>query len=493
MEDKTVDKTFYYDIETLKNKKNEIKKVFFYRICGTGMGAAACLLKQAGFSVEGADSTFFPPMSHYLKSTGINCYSLKDDAKTLTPEFFKQFDLIVVGNVIPRAGEDAKKIEALGVPFCSFPAALGALVLCDQNVVGIAGTHGKTTTTYLAMQVFKKLGLDPGYLIGGVLDGAPSSYLGDGSFFFIESDEYDSAYFEKVSKFRMYTIDHLILTSLEYDHADIYDSVEEIKKEFRAIIPSVSKSILFNSDYPDAVDLMRTYRESAKSNYIYTYGMNDTSGPRIIEKQSESTRFELTLEDNLTHEFETSLVGEHNILNLSAIIFFAYRAGYSVKDIQAAISELSLVKRRQEVRGFYGESIVIDDFAHHPKAVKLTIDAMRSKYPNKKINVVLEAHSATARSSIFQKEFEEALSQADSLIMTKIHRPTTARSARDLDINAIISAHHLRGKEGVVVSELDGLIKELDKFKQKSDVVLILSNGTCLGLWQSDFVDKLQK
>ena len=212
------------DYSDLKKIQKDIKRVFFYRVCGTGMGAAACLLKEKGYEVEGGDTNFYPPMSTYLESTGIPLHKLEK----IDQEFLKSFDLIVVGNVVPNGSPDARLIEELGVNFSSFPTAIGALVLSDVNVIGIAGTHGKTTTTYFATQIFENLKADPGYLIGGVMVGRPSSKLGNGKYFFIESDEYDSAYFEKISKFRSYAIDNLILTSLEYDHADIFASVEAI-------------------------------------------------------------------------------------------------------------------------------------------------------------------------------------------------------------------------------------------------------------------------
>ena len=197
--------------QLIKNKQN-IKKIFMYRICGTGMGAAATLLKEKGFEVEGGDVSFAPPMSDYLNEMNIPLINLEK----VDQNYLSMFDLIIVGNAVPKMSEHAKKIEECGVPFASFPSSIGALVLNKENVVGIAGTHGKTTTTYLATQVFENLGVNCGYFIGGVIPGLPSARLGDGRYFFIESDEYDSSYFEKISKFRMYSIDHLILTSLEY-------------------------------------------------------------------------------------------------------------------------------------------------------------------------------------------------------------------------------------------------------------------------------------
>lgn len=474
------------DFTSLRNIKNDIKKVFFYRVCGTGMGAAACLLKEKGYAVEGGDINFYPPMSTYLESTGIPLHKLD----SVTPEFLKTFDLIVVGNVVPGNSDTARMIEDLGVKFASFPTAAGALVLADVNVVGIAGTHGKTTTTYLATQVFENLNANPGYLIGGVMEGRPSSVLGDGKYFFIESDEYDSAYFEKISKFRSYSIDNLILTSLEFDHADIFDSIEDIKAQFKAAIPKIEKKFIICSDYKAAMELVEEYKDSKREWILY--GDNSESGPKITSAQSEKTIFTVKYK-NQAYEFETDLIGKHNILNLTSVILYALSENFTYEQIKNAVKVLKMVKRRQEVRGSYKGSLIIDDFAHHPRAVELTLDAIITKYPNKKVHVVMEPNSATARSSIFQQEFEDSLSRASSVIFTKPTRPTSVKNAKDLDIYKITEHVRSTGRPASVVGDLNELMSEIEKCVGEDSVVLILSNGTCLGFWESDLVKGLKK
>jgi UDP-N-acetylmuramate: L-alanyl-gamma-D-glutamyl-meso-diaminopimelate ligase len=475
------------DYAGLKKIQKDVKRVFFYRVCGTGMGAAACLLKERGYEVEGGDSNFYPPMSTYLESTGIPLHRID---KT-TQEFLRSFDLIVVGNVVPNGGADAKIIEELGVKFVSFPTAIGALVLSEVNVIGIAGTHGKTTTTYIATQVFEKLKANPGYLIGGVMEGRPSSRLGSGKYFFIESDEYDSAYFEKISKFRSYSIDNLILTSLEFDHADIFDSVESIKDQFRAVIPQISKKFIVSSDYPAAVELFQEFSSENKEKWIL-YGENSEVGPKILEANQNGTSFQIRMNKEV-QTFQTNLIGKHNVLNLASVIIYALSEGFSKADIDVAIKDLEMVKRRQEVRGIYKGALVIDDFAHHPRAVDLTIDGIITKYPGKNIHVVMEPNSATARSAIFQKEFEQALTRAASVIFTKPTRPTSVKDVGDLDIYKIIEGVKKSGRAGSIVGNLEELMTEIEKLIGEKNVILILSNGTCLGLWESDFVKHLSK
>lgn len=475
------------DFNGLKKIQKDIKKIFFYRVCGTGMGAAACLLKEKGFDVQGGDTNFYPPMSTYLESTGIPLYKLDQ----ITQDFLKTFDLIVVGNVIPNGGPDAKMIEELGVKFCSFPTAIGALVLSDVNVIGIAGTHGKTTTTFLATQVFEKLGTNPGYLIGGVMEERPSSRLGSGNYFFIESDEYDSAYFEKISKFRSYSLDNLILTSLEFDHADIFGSVEDIKAQFRAAIPHIGKTFILSADYVASLELYNEFFDGDKNRWI-KYGEKSEVGPKILEANEKGTRFRLNFNKE-EYTFETNLIGRHNILNLSAVIIYALTEGFKKEQIAEAIKDLKMVKRRQEVRGSYKGALLIDDFAHHPRAVELTLDGIITKYPGKKVHVVMEPNSATARSAIFQQEFTDSLDRAASVIFTKPTRPTSVKNVGDLDIYKIIESVKSSGRPGSVVGNLDELMVEIEKIAKPENVILVLSNGTCLGLWESDFVKNLSK
>ena len=246
------------DEQALSGKAEQFQRIFFYRICGTGMAPAACLLKETGRYVAGFDRHFYPPLGPSLQNMDIECHG------EVTEALLRSFDLIVVGNVVPRESAEARMLEGVGVPLCSFPAALGALVLRDREVIGICGTHGKTTTTYFALQVFEALGESPGYLIGGVLQGRPSSRLGSGRFL-IEGDEYDSAYFHKVSKFRSYHLKSMILTSLEFDHADIFSSLEEIVKQFRPVIANLTHPLIYCEQYP-------AVRESAKGRKSLCYG-----------------------------------------------------------------------------------------------------------------------------------------------------------------------------------------------------------------------------
>lgn len=472
--------------EDLIAKRGQIKKVFFYRICGAGMGPAAVLVKQAGFEVHGADSAFYPPMSTFLESTGIPLFKLDQ----VDPEFLKQYDLIVVGNSVSGKAEGARMIEKTGIPFTSFPSALGSLVLKDKNVIGIAGTHGKTTTTYFMTKILENLGQTPGYLVGGIIEGRDPSKLGD-KYFVIESDEYDSAYFHKISKFRLYELKNMILTSLEFDHADIFASVEKIEDEFRAIIPSVKGKMIFNQEYPSAMKLFHEYKEKTPSQQWILYGLNSDHGPHNVENFENGSKFEVKWNGEMV-KINTNVVGGHNVLNLTSCILFLLAEGFTPAQVQKACENLEMVKRRQEVRGMYKGMVVVDDFAHHPRAITVTIDAIRSRFKNRKIITVFEPISATARSSFFQDEFRDSLALSDKVIIAKADLPTTALGGKDLDVDQLTK--EIGDKiPSACVMKLDGLRSKIDEMKEDNAVLLILSNRTCLGLWESNFVNELQK
>lgn len=468
--------------QELLSQKDNFTKVFFYRICGTGMGACACILKEAGFEVEGADQSFSPPMSTYLESTGIPCHKLEE----VNEEFLKQYDLIVVGNSVPRLSDHAKLIEECGVPFTSFPSVLGAYVLKEKNVIGIAGTHGKTTTTFFMTQLLENLGKKPGYFVGGIIDNRPPSTAGVDDFFIIESDEYDSAYFQKYSKFRLYELNDMILTSLEFDHADIYDSIEDIEKEFEAVFPKIDNYIIANDAYPSILKLNKKYPK----NKWMIYGEESKSGPHWKQMNENGCVFEVELDGNI-HEFETNIIGKHNILNITACLMLLNKYDFTPADLQQAVKDLSMVKRRQELRGKYKDAYVIDDFAHHPKAIYLTVDAIKTKYPNQELVTIFEPVSATARSDVFQKEFAESLQASDKVIIAQNPLPTTVKEQKNLNCEQLVEDISKYGITANNVTSLKDLRSTIDEFINPNSVLLILSNRTCLGLWESDFVNEI--
>jgi UDP-N-acetylmuramate: L-alanyl-gamma-D-glutamyl-meso-diaminopimelate ligase len=255
-------------------------------------------------------------------------------------------------------------------------------------------------------------------------------------------------------------------------------------------MPHISKTFIMSADYIASLELFNEFSDGNKNRWM-KYGEKSEIGPKILEANEFGSRFQLKFnKEDLT--FETNLIGRHNILNLSSVILYALTEGFKSQDIAHAIKNLQMVKRRQEVRGSYKGALIVDDFAHHPRAVELTLDGIITKYPKRKVHVIMEPNSATARSAIFQKEFTDSLNRAASVIFTKPTRPTSVKNVGDLDIYKIIDSVKQSGRPGSVVGNLSELMVEIEKIAGPENLILILSNGTCLGLWESEFVKQLK-
>lgn len=471
----------FWDASTIKANQAKLKKIFFFRICGMGMGTTATLFREAGFEVAGCDIAFYPPMGDYLKKVGVECISVEQT----TAEILKKYDLIVVGNSISANTKESQLIENCGVPFTSFPCILGELILKNKKVIGIAGTHGKTTTSYYLTQMLTLLGQDTGYLVGGVLTDREASHLGKSDYFVIESDEYDSSYFQKFSKFRLYHIKELILTALEYDHADIFPSVRDIEVQFEHIIPNIS-GMIYNSDYPSAEKMAAFFKKHHQKD-AFAYGLKSDKGPSKIETYKGMTKFVLQI-NGKEEVFETNIIGPQNILNLSGCILFCLKEKFELKAIKETLKNLKNVKRRQELRGKYNNLLVVDDFAHHPTAITLTLEGIKKTYPNMPIHVIFEAVTSTARSNAFQKEFAHSLSTVSSVLVANPKIPTNAKQFENMDYTLLTKDINAYGVFSEQYTELAPLRQKIDKLSQQDGVLLVLSNRTVLGLWESDFI-----
>lgn len=471
----------------LYQNKNNINKIFFYRVCGTGMGAGAYLLKEMGKDISGTDIAFYPPMSDFLEQAKIDLHEIDQ----VDQKFLQNFDLVVIGNVVPREGKyGAKIIEESGVDYCSLPDALRAMALEDlDHVIGVAGTHGKTTTSYFLVQLLEALGEDVGYLIGGVIEGRNSAHAGKSQYFVIEADEYDSAYFQKISKLRLYGLDHMILTSLEFDHGDIFENLNAIEEQFDCALQSMTKSLIINREYGSCVKLAEKHRDHFKK--CLRYGNKKEEGPNIIESKSTGTVFELKVNGEKI-EFHTNLVGEHNILNISSCILFAESVGFDLDKIKKAIVNLEMVKRRQEFRGYYKEAIVIDDFAHHPRAVEMTIESIKQKYHPRKVLAIFEPNSWTSRSPIFQNEFAVALAKASESIVVNPTKKSHLKDLGKIDCQQLCyDIQKNGGGKSLLAKTLNELVSLINQKADESQVLLIMSNGTCMGLWESKFISEI--
>jgi UDP-N-acetylmuramate: L-alanyl-gamma-D-glutamyl-meso-diaminopimelate ligase len=481
------------DLAGVESRRKNIKKVFFYRICGTGMGNVALLLRECGYEVSGGDSTFYPPMSDYLRREKIQLIDLKE----LTAESLKKYDLIVVGNVVGKNSPCAQLIESSGALYTSFPAALGGLVLSQRNVIGVSGTHGKTTTSYFLKQMLESCGERPGYLVGGVIDGEQSVGMGTSQDFIIESDEYDSAYFHKRSKFHYYCIDNLIMTSLEFDHADIFANLDEIVKEFATLLQGPFESIIYNDQYQALKDLVAqrvaeasTAGSASSKTALFPYGNAQSNGPKILKVSDKECEFSLMIKGK-SEKFATNVLGEQNVLNMSSAIFYLVHKGLPLEKIRESVRHLKMVKRRQEIVGKYRGAWVIDDFAHHPTAVKLTLEGIAQKFPGSVLNCVFAPASATARSQIFEKEFTESLKMCARVVLVRPPVDTTVKGSAT--INCVQMAQDLKNQFSVpatvatnlteIIEQIEAILSQATKRGEGDQVIAILSNSQVYGLW----------
>ncbi len=447
------------------------QRVHMLGICGTAMAALAGALKEMGHRVTGSDEHVYPPMSDQLAALGIPIL-----AGYRPGHIPADTELVVVGNVIREANPEAAEMRRRGLPYVSMAEAVHRFLIGAAESVVVAGTHGKTTTTALAAQTLTALGADPGMLVGGVARNFGGNFrLGGGGLFVIEGDEYDTAYFDKTPKFFKYHPHTLIFTSLEFDHADIYDDLEVIREHFRALIAGLPAGGALIACADD--EGVRGLLEAAPCT-VATYGESADAVCRLENWRAEGADgvFETVWWDE-RESWRIPLPGRYNALNAAAVLVMARLRGYAPAAIGEALRSFQGVKRRQEVRGEVDGITVIDDFAHHPTAVRLTIEAMRHKYAGRRLWAVFEPRSFTARSARFQTEFGPALEGADRVLLAPAFRSGGAESAQPLDTGAV--AEHI-GKQGgwaLAAGDTGEILACLLEESASGDVVLIMSNG----------------
>jgi UDP-N-acetylmuramate: L-alanyl-gamma-D-glutamyl-meso-diaminopimelate ligase len=455
-----------------------VKNVHLIAACGVGMASLAGMLKEKGFRVTGSDANVYPPMSTQLSSLGIVLRS--PYAAENIPE---DADLIIVGNAVPRENPEAQEAARRGLPALSMPQAVADFFFEGKETIVVAGTHGKTTTTSLLAWSLFALGADPSFLVGGIPKNFPVSYrVGKGPHFVIEGDEYDTAYFDKGPKFLHYRPRIAILTSIEFDHADIYRDLPHLKESFRKLVRILPEDglLIASADYPDVVEVAK----GAACPVLY-YRTGDGSSPglssgpwevRVTGEEGERTRFRIG-RGRESNEFSLLLPGRHNAGNAAAAALALFRLGYPADRVAAAFAGFEGVRRRQEVVGEIGGVLVIDDFAHHPTAVRETIRGIRERYPGRPVTAVFEPRSNTSRRKIFQGEFARALSGADSVILAGVFDAGKFPPDDRLDPGEVVAAVRESGREARYIEEVDRIVDHLSAEARAGDLILIMSNG----------------
>lgn len=431
-------------------------------ICGTFMGSLAVLAKNLGHTVTGSDANVYPPMSTQLEAQGISLM------QGYEPEHLQpRPDLVIVGNAMKRGIAAVEYVLNEGIPYTSGPQWLAQYVLQGKHVLAVAGTHGKTTTSTMLAWILEQAGLDTGFLIGGVPKGFDASArLGGGQYFVVEADEYDSAFFDKRSKFVHYAPKTAILNNLEFDHADIFDDLAAIQKQFHHLvrtIPSTGKIIVPAND----TNLADTLAKGCWTP-VETTGILPNEGDWQAQLLSEDgSHFAVAYQSKTWGEVQWGMTGQHSVYNGIAAIAAAHNVGVDINVACDALSAFGGVKRRMELIGEVNNISVYDDFAHHPTAIKTTLEGLRKKVGNGKIWAIIEPRSNTMRMGTHKDNLAQSANDADQVIW---YQPV----GLDWDLSPVIAASTVPAR---VAQTIDEIITEVANQAQMGDTIVIMSNG----------------
>lgn len=443
------------------------------------MASLAGMLQQRGFRVTGSDAAAYPPMSEFLASLNIPV-SQPFAVENLQP----RPDLVVVGNAISRGNVELEHVLDQRIPFCSLPQILHEEFLRGKEVLVVAGTHGKTTTTSMLSWIFESAGLHPSFLIGGIAENFGSSFqLGQGKHFILEGDEYDTAFFDKGPKFLHYFPDAVILTSVEFDHADIYKDLDAVETAFKRLVNLVPRrGRIVSFDTGQSIDrcLARAFCP------VERYGASAGAKWRIADMRlgTGRTQWSVLRDGQRWAEFDFALAGEYNVWNATAAAALAADCGISKEQIAAALSTFKSVKRRLEVRAVANGVTIIDDFAHHPTAIAGTLTALRSRYPGARLWAILEPRSNTLRRNVLQNDLARSLALADEVIVANVFKSESVPEAERLDVTALAAQIQLHGRRARIVPTADGIVQLVAPEMRSGDVVAILSNGGFGGIYE---------
>ncbi len=443
------------------------------------MASLAGLLKQRGFKVTGSDAAAYPPMSDFLASMAIPVAQPYAEAN-LKP----RPDWVVVGNAISRGNVELEHMLDERISFRSLPDTLYDFFLRTREPVVVAGTHGKTTTTAMLAWIFQSAGKDPSFLVGGIPENFGSSFaLRQGKHFILEGDEYDTAFFDKGPKFLHYFPQAIILTSIEFDHADIFEDLDAVKTAFKRLVnlvPRKGKIIAYDADSNVDECLAKAFTP------IERYGIQQGSHWRIKNLKFETgrTAWSVEREGAAWADFEFPLAGEYNVLNATAAAGMAANYGIEPAAIADALKSFKSVKRRLEVRAEIDGITIIDDFAHHPTAIAATLKALRTRYPKARLWALFEPRSNTLRRKVFQKELVSSLALADRVIVTSIFKPEAVPENERLTTSAVVKAVKRAGRSARELADADAIVEAVVPELESGDVVAILSNGGFGGIYE---------
>jgi UDP-N-acetylmuramate: L-alanyl-gamma-D-glutamyl-meso-diaminopimelate ligase len=451
---------------------SQVRHIHLMGICGTGMASLAGMLKDQGFTVTGSDQNVYPPMSTYLESLSIPVLGGYQASNLHAPP-----DLVIVGNVVTKSNPEAVELARLRIPYLSMPQALRVFALKGKKPIVIAGTHGKTTTTALVAWLLESAGLEPGFLVGGIPGNFGSGFRqGKGPYFVIEGDEYDTAFFDKGPKFLHYSPWIVILTSIEFDHADIYHDLEHVRNSFRKLVRLLPPDgrLIANRDDPLVV------AEAGETPCpVIFYGLEDGSlwSARNITVRPTETRLEISKDSRNALTITTPLYGRHNVSNLLSAVALADFLKIEASFLLKAMASFQGVKRRQEVKGEKKGVLVLDDFAHHPTAVRETLRAVREKYRGRRIIAAFEPRSNSSRRRTFQHDYASSFDRADVVLIPEPPLMEKIPEDERFSSRKLVEDLAKRGLDARYFPKTSLLLEEILRMIRKGDVILIMSNG----------------
>ena len=448
-------------------------RIYFLAVCGTAMATLAALLKAKGYTVSGVDQNVYPPMSTFLTESGIKVHS-GYDIKHLQPAP----DLVVVGNAISRGNVEIESVLNRHIPYISMPDAIREFLIRGRRSIVIAGTHGKTSTTALLAWIFHRAGRHPGFLAGGLTHNfSRGGAVGEGSDFIIEGDEYDSGFFDKTPKFLHYLPDIGVINCIEYDHADIYSSLDEIKTAFRRfvnLIPSKG-SLIVGAESPAALEV-----SGNAFCPVQTFGLTPDADWHACGARYSSggMDFQVRFRDQSLGNLFAPLYGEHNIRNILAAVAVSRNAGIDFEAIRSACRTFRGVKRRGERVATIGGAELYDDFGHHPTAIRATLAAFRNRFPERRIWALFEPRTASTRRDVFQKSLAHSFDDADIVIVAPVYRAETIPRTERFCSETLVNDLRHRGVEAHYLPDVDEIVRYIKTHLQNDDLIITFSNGS---------------
>jgi len=452
-------------------------RVHFIGVCGTGMGALALLFREKGVAVSGSDLQSYPPMGNLLRGAGI------DVRLGYRPENLDgDVQYVVVGNAVSKNNPEVEETIRRGVPYGSFPESLSRFFLAGREPVVVVGTHGKTTSTAMLAWMLEAAGHRPGFLVGGEPRNFPSSgRCGSGPFFVVEGDEYDSAFFDKGPKFLHYRPVYALFTSLEYDHADIYADEESLKAQFLRFVQKVPARglVLVCAEYPGAVEIAR--RGVCR---VETYGFDSDADwrARIVEQGPGGSTLEVFCKGEPLGVFRCRLSGSHNGLNALGSLALLSRLGVPPATLRSGLAGFAGVRRRQELLGEADGVVLVDDFAHHPTAVRETLRALRHRFPGRRVVAVYEPRTQTSRRAVFQKQYAQAFEGADLVLCSRLFRADAVPEKDRFNPELWEQETRRAGVQAFYIADMDALENFLVENARPGDLVVFMSSGDFEGL-----------